>query len=331
MKSLISKLVWLLLLTLASLLLAGGVATAKNPGNVVYVIGDSLSDTGNLYNLVEWPPSPPYAQRYSNGPTWPEYLANTWKVPVQSLAYGGALSGSFLIYGIPTSNLNNVQYPGLFPPLPGASEQVEGLLDQFPNGLNPDALYVIWVGGNDVFLGLASPDGLAQTLVQTAQNIVGTVCKLSSFGARHFLVGNIPDMGLAPFAKTLGPGSAALSDAIAQFNTGLSQALATLAPVCGEDITLFDTYNLLHKVTGEPQQYGLANVTEPCLSPGGVCSNPDQYLYWDEAHPTTAVHAIVAESARNTFCGTGKKHPGLRQKPNVKPPSAWRGVCYGSK
>ncbi|MBI3393045.1 MAG: hypothetical protein HY039_07635 [Nitrospirae bacterium] len=45
--------------------------------NQIFVFGDSLSDDGNAYVLTGGlnPPSPPYAQRFSNGPVAVEYLA----------------------------------------------------------------------------------------------------------------------------------------------------------------------------------------------------------------------------------------------------------------
>jgi phospholipase/lecithinase/hemolysin len=52
----------------------------------------------------------------------------------------------------------------------------------------------------------------------------------------------------------------------------------------------------------EPGAFGLSNVTDPCyvgpLTGGGtVCATPDQYLFWDGTHPTTAGHAIAADEA----------------------------------
>lgn len=42
----------------------------------INVFGDSLMDAGNIFNLTERPPSPPYAQKFSNGSLWVEQLAN---------------------------------------------------------------------------------------------------------------------------------------------------------------------------------------------------------------------------------------------------------------
>src|SRR4051812_8541313 len=56
------------------------------------VLGDSLSDTGNLFAATGGaiPPSPYYLGRFSNGPVWVEYLAEALDVPFEDYAYGGA-------------------------------------------------------------------------------------------------------------------------------------------------------------------------------------------------------------------------------------------------
>lgn len=43
------------------------------PYDRLYVFGDSLLDGGNLYALAGTPASPPYARRYTDGPTFIEY------------------------------------------------------------------------------------------------------------------------------------------------------------------------------------------------------------------------------------------------------------------
>ncbi|HUV63301.1 MAG TPA: autotransporter domain-containing protein [Sedimentisphaerales bacterium] len=37
------------------------------------------------------------------------------------------------------------------------------------------------------------------------------------------------------------------------------------------------------------------------LVPGTVCANPDEYLFWDQFHPTSAAHQILAEYAADTL------------------------------
>ena len=59
-------------------------------------------------------------------------------------------------------------------------------------------------------------------------------------------------------------------------------------------VTYFDTYGLLHSIMANPAAYGLTDVTDPCFNGTTVCANPDQYLFWDGFHPTTATNAIVA-------------------------------------
>ena len=56
-----------------------------------------------------------------------------------------------------------------------------------------------------------------------------------------------------------------------------------------------DTFTLLDQIESDPGKFGFMNVKDPCLSGTSVCSNPDQYLFWDGVHPTTAADAFLAE------------------------------------
>lgn len=325
----------LAVMALGLMVAAGGnLGWAKSPKNVIYVVGDSLSDPGNLYALTGyWPPSPPYAQRNCNGPVWPEHFSAKSGLPVDSRAYGGALSGIFIYNGLPVSNFNSVQSPPGILGLPGVSEEIDDLLAEFPKGLNPDALYVVWAGSNDFFLGLVQQEMMAEILSQTIVNIADSVCRLGTAGARHFVVGGMPDIGLTPLARGLGPDYQALfSQTIAQFNAGLKQVLANLPDTCAESVVFFDSYQVLRNVGARPKAYGLTNATDACLafaedSTPNICADPDKYLFWDSVHPTTAGQEILADKLRSAFCDTGKKTPGLRGLPTGMPPALWRKVC----
>jgi phospholipase/lecithinase/hemolysin len=79
---------------MATLLVMGGAGTAlaqDTPFSKVYVFGDSLVDTGNVYIATSadpndpfptFPPSPPYYNgRHSNGPLWVEVMAAELGLP----------------------------------------------------------------------------------------------------------------------------------------------------------------------------------------------------------------------------------------------------------
>jgi phospholipase/lecithinase/hemolysin len=56
----------------------------------------------------------------------------------------------------------------------------------------------------------------------------------------------------------------------------------------------------MHDIVADPTAFGLTNATTACITPGVppfACTNPDEYLFWDGIHPTTAAHAIIAQEA----------------------------------
>jgi len=84
----------------------------------------------------------------------------------------------------------------------------------------------------------------------------------------------------------------------------LQARLAQLqSQLTGINITAFDAYKAFKAVLTNPQAYKLTNVTNPAFTPndklsehyGSVVANPDQYLFWDNTHPTRMGHAILAQ------------------------------------
>jgi hypothetical protein len=77
----------------------------------------------------------------------------------------------------------------------------------------------------------------------------------------------------------------------------------------------FDVMALFGQALANPQLFNLTNVTSsaaPGLSPGDtsydtskIVSNPNQYLFWDDLHPTAAVHLILAHRALDLFFSPG--------------------------
>jgi phospholipase/lecithinase/hemolysin len=235
----------------------------------VFVFGDSLSDNGNLYNAIGYPPAPYYDGRFSNGPVAVEQLSAMLGVPLVDFAYGGATTGvgNYIDGGTQTS-FGSYGLPGMLAELAAASP------DLTPTNLQ-NSLVVVWGGANDFFGG-----GSPTVAVADLDSIVST---LEGDGATHILVPGMPDLGLTP--EFYGdPTAIAYSEL---FNTDLQATLPAGA-------TYVDTFNLLQQIVANPGSYGLTNVTTPCFNGVTVCSDPQDYLFWDGVHPTTAADTILA-------------------------------------
>ncbi|MGD0961628.1 MAG: SGNH/GDSL hydrolase family protein [Methylomonas sp.] len=276
----------ILKLVIPQLLLLASISSAQASAyDAVYAFGDSLSDNGALHPTN--PPSPYDNGRLSNGPVTVEYLAN-------EVAGGNLID--YAVAGAETGLLN--------PALAGTQYADTGVLSQVDGyqaavaGADPNALYFIWAGANDLLDALsgnpANPQAALQSAIQTAiGNIVTEVDILESMGARHILVPNLSDLGLTPQIAALGGADVAIANqATESFDYALSVALPA-------NVIQFDTYGLVNAIVNDPSAYGFSDVTDACYN--GVnpaCTNPDAYLFWDTLHPTTAADQLMAEAAQ---------------------------------
>lgn len=312
-----------LLLGVVLALLAPATAFAI-PFSGMYVFGDSVPDNGNLYaatgGLV--PPSPPYYMgRSSNGPVSVELLANqliaggSLGPNFHDYAYAGATSGVGNVwdFGTPTTagtgvlDLPPPYNVNLGAPLPGMQVEINNYATAVgPGGADPNGLYVVWGGPDDFISGGSTDVGLA------VSNIVTQVGTLAGLGARYILVPNSIDLSLVP--RIIAAGNPALSAGAQALSLGFDQALATALANLSQTVTAkiipFDTAALFNMVIANPTAFGLTNVTDACLTYTGStpvqCSNPDQYLFWDDLHPSYAGSEIIATALRRTVPEPGE-------------------------
>jgi phospholipase/lecithinase/hemolysin len=270
----------------------------------IYVFGDSLSDTGNVFNITKGtiPPSPTYFDgRFSNGPVWVEYLASDLGLtfnPKTNFAYGGATTGS-----------KNIGITGL----PGLQQQISSFTSTNPS-VNPNALYIIWAGLNDYvdsfFVNIPdSTPSVTQVINQAVHNLSASLTSLVAVGAKNIMVVNLPDLGKFPVAGNNNQVSTLVSNSINIHNSSLTTNLSFLSHQLNPDINIIslDVNSLINRIIADPEEFGFTNVTESCvgnlsvipinISLQSVVCNPDKFLFWDQVHPTAATHQIIGELA----------------------------------
>lgn len=256
---------------LALLLFLPTVALASSFDTLV-VFGDSLSDNGNLFAIdpAQVPSDDYYQGRFSNGPVWAEYLADVDLLDCHLVdnAYGGATTD------------------GSSPP--GLITQVSAYTGSAT--LEGSTLFAIWIGANDFLNGSVD--------YQTSADNIGTALDaLATFGAKHILVLNLPDLGSTP--RYLGTPDEADARALSQgFNAALAAVIDAFQATFPEvTVYEFDIYAFLHATADAPESYGFTNATQVCPSYAiaGNFDNSAGYVFWDDIHPTTEAHDVIAD------------------------------------
>jgi phospholipase/lecithinase/hemolysin len=270
-------------------------AHAQANFNRIIAFGDSLTDNGNLFAATGGTlPAAPYFQgRLSNSTVWVERVATTFGVPLTDFAVTGARTD--------TTNLSN-SVSGVPPnTFPGIQTQVSNYLTSVSNVANPNALYVIWGGANDYLNGGQTNPAVPVT------NILSQMTSLAAAGARQFLVPNLPDLGSLPGTST-GPFAGALNTLTAFHNGGLASGLSSFQAANPTlKVHALDVNTLFKNAIANPAQFGLTNVTQNFISSQGQIpgvaplqigtGDPNNYLFWDEVHPTSTGHQQVANLA----------------------------------
>ncbi|MDX1811048.1 MAG: SGNH/GDSL hydrolase family protein [Gammaproteobacteria bacterium] len=305
------------LLVLLFLIFISPITLAK-PYNDVYVFGDSLSDTGNVaaYYGVDLP-SPPYFQnRVTNG-----------RVAVEALAHKFGLKAAPSLYFLGSEHGTNYAAAGASAIGLGEGD-LGGQILAFStiNSEAPsDALYVVFIGGNDVrkARGKLNPldkDDLVEAhalLEQAAGNIGVAVQSLITAGAKNIIVVNSPNVGAIPettIAAFLGNLSwlPAVTEGLSiYFNTSLNAAVHQVELMTGVDVMQFDLFSYFNYLLTNADTLGITNTTDPCYKTWGdpflavlnpVCVDeefnptPNSFFFIDEIHPTKNVHKAIGKA-----------------------------------
>jgi phospholipase/lecithinase/hemolysin len=262
----------------------------------IYVFGDSLSETGNFHAITggEQPPSPLYFDgRLSNGKAWVEYFARAVREPVPTPSILGGSNFAF----------NGARAAGLSPyGTPDLAAQVSSYLSASGGVANPDDIFIVWAGANDIFFGPSF--GESDFIPNAIDGIRSSIETLYDAGARDIVVLDLPPLGETPFFNTIPVVSAQLNAASFEFNFELSSLVRSLRLELPH-VRIADAKisRLFESVARVPRLFGLKNVTDSATRFDPVTGivfetipgvDASRYLFWDSVHPTTKGHKIIA-------------------------------------
>jgi outer membrane lipase/esterase len=280
----------------------------------IVVFGDSLSDTGNVADLTQAKygvriPGPyadytdgrftdgddtiPAAKKYFG--VWIEQFAAM--LPAKPIISNSLNGGTDYAYGFATTGSGTGVFT--FGPSDSLSVNVNNIGQQITDYLathpiiSDKTLFIVWGGAIDV-LYATSADDVVKAGIDQAINVQ----RLIDAGATQFIIPNLPPLGLVPRLNgsptTSIPGNqasvlynrvlAAGLDIVRDFNFGRRLHFVQL-----------DVFSLFNRIVASPAKYSLTDVT--ASSQGIYTVDPDMYLFWDDLHPTTRGHNILAQTA----------------------------------
>lgn len=283
------------------------------PFKSMVVFGDSFSDVGNI-NIASNKTQPgiwSYAGRYSDGRVWQEYVAQFLGLPSLDPSEAG---GTVYSWGGATTNNDYISAfsTALDAVVPAVDQQITEYVDG-TSEVDEDALHVVFSGYNDywwyVFNNFTTTKGqdrnMTNVYTTVAREVLIQVRRLHNAGARHFLVGNVPNM--TSWAEAQGQTQEVL-DAYRTLALGHNDLLAELLSEFFEqstaDTTVYelDYFGCMDCLNEREDFLGFRDLFDAChASQDQNCGDVFSYKFWDAYHPTTHAHWVLSRAAIQTI------------------------------
>lgn len=288
----------------------GSAVAATTSFEAMWVIGDSLSDTGNLFKSSgnTFPSNAlGYANgRLSNGTLWVEHVAAGLGLPALTPGFNQSFTAgnNLAVAGARTDTTNSL---GAFADGSGMRSQVNGFSTFYRPALSntqvANSLFVVAAAGNDVTLWTDTSDLGARDAViqQSMTNLDGLIRDLHTAGAQSFLVPNFPGV-IVPDDWSPQFAVERMTNFAPAYNNELASLMTNLRTDLGVTIYEVDFHALFQELLTDTTD-SISNVTAPCLDLSavgafqGACGNPDAFPMYDALHPTAATHQLMGATA----------------------------------
>jgi len=314
---------------LASATLGLSLQTQATNYSDIYVFGDSLSDTGNLQTFSQDPAVP---SRFTDGPVAVEVLAAQLGLSITNALHltGSQQGNNFAVAGAVAIDEDgdestfDINLP----------TQVNSFLAFNGYQAPQDALYVLMIGGNDIRAARSeitegewgARRAAHERIKRATDSFEAQLTKLVAAGAQNILVVNAPNIGAIPETDIAAEQVLASADSFRDwivgkkleditaffslvYNSRLAIAVDHVEQAFGVDILEFDLFDYFSDIEDNYQAYGFTNKDDACIyvfSQGGAFNpecNLSTFVFFDEIHPTTAVHQRAGAALYHTVVG----------------------------
>lgn len=162
-------------------------------------------------------------------------------------------------------------------------------------------LVIEWSGSNDLISVNDKPTIKAARLAVASR--IKNIEKMVNSGYCHFILFNVPNFALTPrFQNGDADSREQACKSVTQFNQDLNDAIQQLQiryPAC--DFNLFDANMLFTQIYHSPEDFGFDKdkrhhpfLYSDAFNDNDPTTTAEGYIFWDEVHPTEAVHVIFA-------------------------------------
>lgn len=277
------KRVWLAVAVMLGLLVQGASAEVR-PYSMLYVFGDSYSDSGAGY--ID-----------GNGPTSVVYLAMRLKIPFTYFGdpHSKGKGLNFAVSGAQTGAGEGKRYDHGELLSRGMRTQVDDFAALVHAGKikfkGKDTMFFLAGGLNDRRLA----DGV------TVANLEGEIETLYALGGRRFMVALLPTK--VPSFATAGE----------RFNPQLARIPAEMKAKHPDMEIVNSDWGLFYdEVIEHPAKYGLTDTTSTCAGrllrdqDPTPCASPETHFFYHEGHPSTVTHKAVGDMLYDEAMKLGK-------------------------
>ncbi|TMV01685.1 autotransporter domain-containing protein [Brucella haematophila] len=283
----------------------------KSYFNRAIIFGDSLSDNGTFADdIIAFTGHVTTDGRFSNGRVWNEYLFRNQERGTEFVVFRIRTDD----FGDNTPNRDiNVNYAiggtkyqsagsAISWIIPSIADEVNEFIDG-RNTISPHSIVSLWAGGNDAMDALDHGASIRDTAAFGGNELSKALERLYQAGGRQFLVPDLPDFSKVPrYANRPGIPSREATD---EFNSAIANSIAAFKKKHPDAVVYAPKIDdILDMVVKHPNIFGFSNATGNCVNTPSCLNQPrgssiqNEYVFWDDIHPTTRTHNYIANYMR---------------------------------